>query len=50
VGFEVITTVVMKCSGKRDAYMILVENPEGKKPLRKPRHRWGTILKYILEK
>jgi hypothetical protein len=29
---------------------ILVEKPEGKKPLGRPRRRGWTILKYILER
>jgi hypothetical protein len=35
---------------KRNAYRILVGKPEGKRPLRRPRYRWGTILKWILER
>jgi hypothetical protein len=35
---------------KRNAYRILVGNPEGKRPLGRPRRRWGTILKWILER
>jgi hypothetical protein len=38
---------------KRNAYMILVGNPEGKRPLGRPRRRWvgrWTILKWILER
>jgi hypothetical protein len=35
---------------KRNAYRILVVKPEGKRPLRRPRHRWWTILKWMLEK
>jgi hypothetical protein len=30
---------------KRSAYRILVGNPEGKRPLGKPRCRWVKILK-----
>jgi hypothetical protein len=33
---------------KRNAYRILVGKPEGKRPLRRPRRRWRTILKWIL--
>jgi hypothetical protein len=29
------------------AYTILVGKPEGKRPLRKPRHRWKIILQSI---
>jgi hypothetical protein len=32
------------------AYMILVEKPEGKRPLGKPRRRWEDNIKWILEK
>jgi hypothetical protein len=35
---------------KRNAYRILVGNPEGKRPLGRPRHRWVEILKWILER
>jgi hypothetical protein len=28
---------------KRNAYMILVGKPEGKRPLGRPRHRWEDI-------
>jgi hypothetical protein len=30
---------------KRDAYMILVGNPEGKRPLGRPRRRWVDNIK-----
>jgi hypothetical protein len=30
---------------KMNAYRILVGKPEGKKPLRRTRRRWWTILK-----
>jgi hypothetical protein len=33
----------------RIAYRILVGKPEGKRPLERPRCRWWTILKWILE-
>jgi hypothetical protein len=29
----------------RGAYGTVVERPEGKKPLRKPRHRWEDNIK-----
>jgi hypothetical protein len=29
----------------RNTYRILVGNPEGKKPLGRPRHRWGNNIK-----
>jgi hypothetical protein len=35
---------------KRNAYRILVGKPEGKRPLARPRCRWWTILKWILER
>jgi hypothetical protein len=28
---------------KRNAYRMLVGNPEGKRPLGRPRHRWADI-------
>jgi hypothetical protein len=34
----------------RNADNILVENPEGKRPLRKVKHSWETILEWILGK
>jgi hypothetical protein len=33
---------------KRNAYRILVGNPEGKKPLRRPRRRWVDNIKMDL--
>jgi hypothetical protein len=30
---------------KRNAYRILVGNPEGKRPLRRPSRRWGDNIK-----
>jgi hypothetical protein len=30
---------------KRNAYRILVGNPEGKRPLGRPRHRWVDNIK-----
>jgi hypothetical protein len=35
---------------KRNAYRILVVKPEGKRQLGRPRSRWSTILKWILER
>jgi hypothetical protein len=35
---------------KRNAYRILVENPEGKRPLGRPRHRWSNNIKMDLRK
>jgi hypothetical protein len=34
--------------GKRNAYRILVGKSEGKRPLRRPRHRWVDIIKMDL--
>jgi hypothetical protein len=33
---------------KRNAYRILVGNPEGKRPLGRPRHRWVENIKIYL--
>jgi hypothetical protein len=33
----------------RYAYKILVEKPEGKRPLRRSRHRWDNIKIYLRE-
>jgi hypothetical protein len=30
---------------KRNEYRVLVEKPEGKRPLRRPRHRWEYNIK-----
>jgi hypothetical protein len=35
---------------RRNSYRILVGKPEGKRPLGRPRRRWGIILKWILER
>jgi hypothetical protein len=35
---------------KRGAYRILVERPEGRRPLGRPRRRWEEILKWIFKK
>jgi hypothetical protein len=35
---------------KRNVIRMLMEKPESRKPLRRPRHRWEEILKYIIEK
>jgi hypothetical protein len=35
---------------RRNAYRILVGKPEGKRPLGRPRRRWVTILKWILDR
>jgi hypothetical protein len=33
---------------KRNAYRILVRQPDGKKPLERPRHRWEYNIKMVL--
>jgi hypothetical protein len=33
---------------KRNAYRTLVRNPEGKRPLGRPRHRWVDNIKMYL--
>jgi len=39
------------CMGEMsNAYIILVRKPEGKRPFRRPRHRWEVVLKWILGK
>jgi hypothetical protein len=35
---------------KRNAYRILVGNPEGKRPLGRPRHRWVDNIKIDLRR
>jgi hypothetical protein len=34
----------------RGVCRVLVEQPEGKRPLERPRHRWRIILKWIFRK
>jgi hypothetical protein len=41
---------VARMGKKRNAYRILVDKPEGKRPLGRPRRRWWTILKWVLER
>jgi hypothetical protein len=36
---------VARLGEKRNVYRILVGEPEGKKPLRKPRHSWMKNIK-----
>jgi hypothetical protein len=38
---------VARMGAKRNAYRILVGNPEGKRPLGKPRRRWEDIRMVI---
>jgi hypothetical protein len=35
---------------ERGMYRVLVGKPEGKRPLGRPRHRWGIILVWIFRK
>jgi hypothetical protein len=35
-------------SDKRNAYRIFMGNPEGKRPLGRPRHRWEDNIKMEL--
>jgi hypothetical protein len=41
---------VARIGEKRNAYRILVGDPEGKLPLGRPRRRWVKILKWILDR
>jgi hypothetical protein len=48
---RVIWVEHVACVGMMNAYMILVEKPEGKNPVGRPRHRWkdhfGLVLREI---
>jgi hypothetical protein len=33
---------------RREAYMALVGNPEGRRPLERPRRRWEDNIKMVL--
>jgi hypothetical protein len=35
---------------RRSVYRVVVENPEGKRPLGRPKRRWGIILRWIFKK
>jgi hypothetical protein len=41
---------VARMMEKMNAYRILVRKPKGRRPLGRPRRRWWTILKCILER
>jgi hypothetical protein len=53
---RVIKSRTMRCAEhiarmwqKGGAYRILVRRPEGRRPLGRPRRRWGIILKWIFK-
>jgi hypothetical protein len=35
---------------RRGAYRVLLGKREGRRPLGRPRHRWGIIIKWIFSK
>ena len=35
---------------RRSVYRVLVEKPEGKRPLGRPRHRWDDNIRWIFRK
>jgi hypothetical protein len=39
---------VARMSEERNVYMVLMGNPEGKRPLRRPRHRWEDGIRMNL--
>jgi hypothetical protein len=41
---------VARMGDRRGACRVLVGRLEGKRPLRRPRHKWGLILKLIFKK
>jgi hypothetical protein len=41
---------VARMGDRRGAYRALVGKPEGRRPLGRPRRRWGIILKWIFER
>jgi hypothetical protein len=40
---------VIRMDENRNAYRVLVENPEGKRPLGRPRRRWIDNIKMDLD-
>jgi hypothetical protein len=44
------TVYLARVGEKRNVYRLLVEKPEGKTPLGRPRRRWAIILGWILER
>ena len=40
---------IARVGESRGAYRVLVEKPEGKRPLEKPRHRWEDNIKMDLQ-
>ena len=41
---------VASMGGRRGAYRVLVEKPEGRRPLERPRRRWDDNIKMDLQK
>jgi hypothetical protein len=41
---------VARVEKEREVYKVLVEKPEGKRPLERPRHRWEDVISEILER
>ena len=40
---------VVRMGERRGLYVVLVGKPEGKRPLGRPRHRWGDNIKMDLQ-
>ena len=41
---------VARMGERRDVYRVLVGKPEGKRPLGRPRRRWGIIIRWVFRK
>jgi len=41
---------IARIGERRGLYRLLVKKPEGKKPLRRPRHRWEANIKRYIQK